>query len=184
MDSRRMYLSNVGEDSDDVRPLRTVLEAVGITIVAAQTELISGTDQFLACFSTGADGATRYQSDELEHAIEQVRGMPPGWLTLVKLTPCVIPELPGLPTTTPLLDLKTNWSGAITQLLTPASRPGESTFTFNADQYMAGGNASWINADSEDGSIPPDMSVRSDINIKTVVVDGNSEFIGFRKRGR
>lgn len=184
MEPRRIYLSYSSEDAERMRPLRTVLEAAGMTILTGSVDAIRSATAFLACFSAGTDGSTRYNAEELRQAIEHARGGPPEWLMLVQATPCAIPALPGLPGQSAVLDLQGRWFESIAYVLsTPAATRGSSTFIFTTDQQQVGGNMRLTNLDSRNGEQRGDAEVRSEINAKSVVVDGDFDFTNFVNRG-
>lgn len=184
METRRIYISHIPEDTERVRPLRTVLEAAGMTIVTGRPEAIPSATTFLACFSAGGDGRTSYHREELQHGIDQARNRPAEWLLLVQLTPCAIPELPGITRDAAVLELQSQWYESIARVIAPpAATRASSTLSFTADQQQFGGNVRLTNVDTRNGALSGDANLRSEITAKSVVVDGDFDFTNFVNRG-
>jgi hypothetical protein len=164
MDTRRIYLSHAVEDAERVRPLRVLLESLGMTVVTSWPEVIGSASNFVACLSADADGTTKYNRAEVEAAIELGPKMPLQWLVLVQLTPCMLPQLPGIARNAPLVQ----WQGRSPE---PAAS-GAATFTLKARE-MAGERASFTNVD---GALPANTSARTEITADTFVTDGAMSF--------
>ena len=162
MDARRIYLSHIVEDAERVRPLRMLLEFLGMTVVTSWPEAIGGATSFIACFSAGSDGTTRYNRVEVEAAVELK--MPPRWLVLVQLTPCAQPQLPGVAQNAPLVALHAG--------VPEPAVPGTATFTLKAKE-MVGEQASFTNVQ---GPLPANTSARTEITTDKFVTDGVMNF--------
>jgi hypothetical protein len=184
MEPRRIYISHLLEDAERVQPLRDVLQAAGLTIMTGWPEAIRSAATFLACFSASGDGSTNYHREELQRGIEQAPSRPAGWLMLVQLTPCVIPELPGIPRDAAVLDLQTRWYESVAHVIAPPASTGPSaTYSFTTDQQQVGGNMRMTNVDTRNGALGGDANVRSEITAKSVVVDGDFDFTNLVNRG-
>lgn len=164
MDARRIYLSHIAEDAERVRPLRMLLESLGMTVVTSWPEAIGGATSFLACFSDGGDGTTRYNRAEVEAAIELGLKMPPRWMVLVQLTPCAQPQLPGIAHNAPLVELHGGAAGR--------AASGSATFTLKAKE-MVGEQASFTNVQ---GALPANANARTEITTEKFVTDGVMNF--------
>lgn len=160
----RIYLSHAAGDAERVRPLRALLEALGMTVVTAWPEAIGSATRFVACFSAGGDGTTSYNRAEVEAAIERGQALAPHWIVLVQLTPCALPQLPGVAPNRPVVA----WHG---QSPEPAAQ-GTATFTLKAKE-MAGEQATFTNVE---GALSAGTSARTEIAADTIAMDGAIKF--------
>jgi len=182
MDSRRIYLSHPVEDTERVRPLVAVLQAAGITTLTAQPDEIPATHGFVLCFASDSGGSARYDAGELQRAVAHVRGLPGNaqWITLVKLTPCVIPSLEGIPANAPVLDLGARWAESVAQLIAPPPpRTGSSTFTLKSESVQTGGTARFTNVNQGNGA-SRGGDAAAEITIGTIVADGDFDLTNVR----
>jgi hypothetical protein len=177
MESRRMYVSYVLEDSEQVSRLLVTLEMVGLNVLKQQADAIAGSDTFVACFGSGSDGAARWNRDEVQRAIDQ--GRP---ITLARLTQCPPPAIPGIPASAPILDLHEQWAQSIAMLIAPTAPTAPTTTatsTFKSAQTAVGSDVEITNVHGTGGT-PAGGNARSEIAIDKFAVDGKFTFTNVR----
>lgn len=168
MNERRIYFSYAVEDAEQVRPLRLLLEGLGMTVVASWPEAIAGATSFVACFSGRGDDTTRYNRIEIEAAIQQAPKMPPQWMVFVQLGPCAIPQLPGALRNAPVVTLPGGPPEPATQ--------GSATFILKAKE-MVGDHANIVNVKGD--ATGGNTNARMEITTEKFVTDGVMDITNF-----